>query len=193
MEIITKKIADMNFAAYNPRIQLEPGDEEYESIKKSLSRHGLVQPIVWNRRTNTVVGGHQRLKVLADMGVTDVDVSVVDLDPIAEKQLNIALNKVEGKWDDRKLSDLLIELGDDASETGFTFPEIEVLQNELQTFFEDSSGEEEDASDDDVTQDFFIISLPFEAEAEKEVRAYIKKNGEEGIVEAIVRKVRGEP
>lgn len=140
MEIIKKRISEMNLAAYNPRVELRPGDEEYETIKRSLGKYGLVQPIVWNRRTNTVVGGHQRLRVLADMGETEADVSVVDLDLIAEKQLNVALNKVEGKWDDRKLSEILLELGDDALQTGFTLPEIEVLQNELETFFRRRAG-----------------------------------------------------
>lgn len=190
MEIIKKKISEMNLAEYNPRVTLQPGDEEYETIKRSIEKYGLVQPIVWNRRTNTVVGGHQRLRVLADMGIDEADVSVVDLDPIAEKQLNIALNKVEGKWDDRKLSEILLELGDDAVQTGFTLPEIEVLQNELQTFFDDE--EEEPPAEEEPPQDFFLLTLTFDKADEKELKSYIKKNGEDGIVEAIVRKAKGE-
>lgn len=190
MEIIKKKISEMNLAAYNPRVTLQPGDEEYETIKRSIEKYGLVQPIVWNRRTNTVVGGHQRLRVLSDMGIDEADVSVVDLDIIAEKQLNIALNKVEGKWDDRKLSEILLELGDDAVQTGFTLPEIEVLQNELQTFFDEE--DEEPAGEEEPPQDFFLLTLQFDKADEKEIKSYIKKNGEDGIVMAIVRKAKGE-
>ena len=190
MEIITKKISEMNLAEYNPRVALQPGDEEYETIKRSIEKYGLVQPIVWNRRTNTVVGGHQRLRVLSDMGIQEADVSVVDLDSIAEKQLNIALNKVEGKWDDRKLSEILLELGDDAVQTGFTLPEIEVLQNELQTFFDDE--EDEEPAGEEPPQDFFLLTLTFDKADEKDVKSYIKKNGEDGIVMAIVRKAKGE-
>ena len=190
MEIITKKISEMNLAEYNPRVTLQPGDEEYETIKRSIEKYGLVQPIVWNRRTNTVVGGHQRLRVLSDMGIQEADVSVVDLDSIAEKQLNIALNKVEGKWDDRKLSEILLELGDDAVQTGFTLPEIEVLQNELQTFFDDE--EDEEPAGEEPPQDFFLLTLTFDKADEKDVKSYIKKNGEDGIVMAIVRKAKGE-
>lgn len=101
MEFEVKRIADINRAAYNPRVDLKPEDEEYQAIERSLKRHGLVQPIVWNRRTNTVVSGHQRLTVLEAQGETEVTVSVVDLDDIKEKELNIALNKITGEWDDK--------------------------------------------------------------------------------------------
>ena len=36
MEIIKKRIADMERAAYNPRVELRPGDDEYEALKYSL-------------------------------------------------------------------------------------------------------------------------------------------------------------
>ena len=188
MEIIKKKIADMNRAAYNPRVDLTPEDEEYQSIRESIEKYDLVQPIVWNRRTNTVVSGHQRLTVLTDMGRTEAEVSVVDLDIIAEKQLNVALNKVEGKWDEKKLTDILLELGEDATKTGFTLPEIEVLQNELTTFFDDEEQEEEQ----EQPQDFFVLSLQFHKADEKDIKAYIKENGEDGIIAAIVGTAKGE-
>lgn len=88
MEIIKKRIADMERAAYNPRVELRPGDDEYEALKYSLEHFGQVEPIVWNRRTNRVVGGHQRLTVEQDLGHEEVWVSVVDLDDLKEKELN---------------------------------------------------------------------------------------------------------
>lgn len=33
MEIIKKRIADMERAEYNPRVELMPGDDEYEKLK----------------------------------------------------------------------------------------------------------------------------------------------------------------
>ena len=137
MEFEVKRIADINRAAYNPRVDLKPEDEEYQAIERSLKRHGLVQPIVWNRRTNTVVSGHQRLTVLEAQGETEVTVSVVDLDDIKEKELNIALNKITGEWDDKKLTGILTELGEEAADTGFTLPEIDVLRDELKSYFDD--------------------------------------------------------
>lgn len=86
-------------AAYNPRKDLQPGDPEYEKLRRSLEEFGLVEPLVYNRRTGRLVGGHQRLKVLQETGVAEVEVSVVDLDEDREPALNLALNKLQGDWD----------------------------------------------------------------------------------------------
>uniref|UniRef100_UPI003A91CC4E ParB N-terminal domain-containing protein n=1 Tax=Ellagibacter isourolithinifaciens TaxID=2137581 RepID=UPI003A91CC4E len=93
MLIQKKLIKEMDRAAYNPRVELRPGDDEYEALKDSISEFGLVVPIIWNQRTNRVVGGHQRLTVEENLGHTEVMVSVVDMDEMQEKQLNVALNK----------------------------------------------------------------------------------------------------
>jgi ParB-like nuclease domain. len=69
-----------------------------------------------------VVGGHQRLKVLLDLGQTEIDCVVVDLDLQREKALNLALNKIQGEWDENKLAELMAELDAgafDVSLTGF--------------------------------------------------------------------------
>lgn len=100
MQIERKRISDLNRATYNPRIDLIPGDPEYENLRRSITTYGLLIPVIWNKRTNNVVGGHQRLTVLENEGETEVDVSVVDLDPMQERQLNVALNKIEGGWDE---------------------------------------------------------------------------------------------
>lgn len=99
MELKKMNINDLQPANYNPRVDLEEHDEEYQKIKRSIKKFGYVDPIIWNKKTNNIVGGHQRFKVLKDLGYQEVDVSVVDLDEQAEKTLNIALNKVEGDWD----------------------------------------------------------------------------------------------
>jgi hypothetical protein len=96
----------------------------------------LVEPLVWNKQTGNLVGGHQRLKVLKEQGVKEVEVSVVDLEPTKEKALNIALNKAQGEWDFPKLKDLLqeIDTGEfDIGITGFDEQEIEDLMNQLYT------------------------------------------------------------
>lgn len=184
MEFEVKRIADINRAAYNPRVDLKPEDEEYQAIERSLKRHGLVQPIVWNRRTNTVVFGHQRLTVLEAQGETEVTVSVVDLDDIKEKELNIALNKITGEWDDKKLTDILTELGEEAADTGFTLPEIDVLRDELKSYFDDVTETDEEPEED--LEDNFLLSLDFDAADEKPLKAYIKEHGEDAIVKIIV-------
>ena len=77
-----------------------------------------------------MVGGHQRLKVLTDMGITEVDVVVVDMDTEKEKALNIALNKISGEWDTEKLALVIADLQGtdfDVSLTGFDPEELEDL------------------------------------------------------------------
>jgi len=102
MEVRRMKVNEINPAPYNPRIDLKPGDPEYEALKKSIERFGLVDPLIWNKRTNRLVGGHQRLKVLKDLGYETADVVVVDLPESEEKTLNIALNKIQGDWEETK-------------------------------------------------------------------------------------------
>ena len=185
MEFEVKRIADMNRAAYNPRVDLRPEDEEYQAIERSLKRHGLVQPIVWNRRTNTVVSGHQRLTVLEAQGETEVTVSVVDLDDIQEKELNVALNKITGEWDDDKLSVILNELGEEATDTGFTLPEIDVLRDELKSYFDDVTAPDEEEPTEEP-EESFLLSLTFDAADEKPLKAYIKEHSEDVVVRIIV-------
>ena len=130
MQVSKIPISQLNPAAYNPRKDLKPGDPEYKKLKRSIQEFGYVEPIVWNKRTGNIVGGHQRHKVLLDMGMREVDCVVVDLDETKEKALNLALNKIQGDWDDLKLKDLLQELDTrefDLELTGFDMDEIEEL------------------------------------------------------------------
>ena len=133
-------IKNINPALYNPRKDLKLGDPEYEKLKKSLTEFDLVEPLIWNKRTGNLVGGHQRLKILEEMGQQEVDVSVVDLPPSKEKALNLALNKIQGDWDLPKLKDLLEELNTgefDMEITGFDDKEIEDLMTQFHAWSPD--------------------------------------------------------
>ena len=94
MLIEKKNTAELLPADYNPRKDLKPGDPEYDKLKRSIEQFGYVEPVIWNKVTGCVVGGHQRLKVLIDMGITEVECVVVEMDVEKEKALNIALNKI---------------------------------------------------------------------------------------------------
>jgi DNA modification methylase len=134
MKLETIDINKINPAVYNPRKDLKPGDSEYEKLKKSITEFDLVEPLILNKRGNVLIGGHQRLKVLKEMGRTEVEVSVVDLPPAKEKALNIALNKISGSWLLPELKDILqeIDTGEfDIEITGFDEKEIEDLINQL--------------------------------------------------------------
>src|SRR5690554_1004547 len=109
MNIQKIKIDKLNPATYNPRKELKAGDAEYEKLKRSILEFGYVEPVIWNKKTGNVVGGHQRLTVLKDLGHTEVDCVVIELDALKEKALNVALNRIQGEWDNDKLSALLTE------------------------------------------------------------------------------------
>jgi len=132
MDIQKIPAGKLNPAAYNPRKDLKPGDKEYEKLKRSIEEYGCVELIVWNKRTGNVVSGHQRLKVLLELGYTDIDCIVIDLDEQSEKALNLAMNKIGGAWDEDKLASLIADLDAgafDVSLTGFDAAEIDELMN----------------------------------------------------------------
>lgn len=124
------KISKLLSAEYNPRKDLQPGDAEYEKLKRSLEEFGYVEPVIWNKTTGNVVGGHQRLKILIAMGIEEIECVVVELSNEKEKALNVALNKISGDWDKDKLALLISDLQGadfDVSLTGFEPAEIDDL------------------------------------------------------------------
>jgi ParB-like chromosome segregation protein Spo0J len=133
MQIEVAQIDALNNAKYNPRKDLQPTDAEYVKLKNSVEHFGYVEPIIVNKRNMTVVGGHQRLKVLKDLGYKEIEVVYVDLNDTDEKALNIALNKISGDWDAERLEDLLREISLDTDFnvelTGFTLDEVETMFN----------------------------------------------------------------
>ncbi len=154
MEFKKIKIADLVPAAYNPRKALKPGDKEYEKIKNSISEFGYVDPVIVNKDM-TVIGGHQRITVLKDLGFTEIDCVVIDIDKTREKALNIALNKITGEWDKELLADLIADLQKsdfDVNFTGFDPPEIDQLM---------SSVHDKDVQEDDFDEEAALKDAPF--------------------------------
>ncbi|HGS8725121.1 TPA: DNA methyltransferase [Enterococcus faecalis] len=132
MNIEKMKLSELHPADYNPRIELKPGMEEYEKLKQSIQEFGFVDPPIFNKRTGNLVGGHQRVSVAKDLGIGEIEVSIVDLPIEKEKALNIALNKISGQWDEDKLVELLNELNtDELSLTGFNQEELDDLLSDL--------------------------------------------------------------
>ena len=94
-KIIHREINSLIFAEYNPR-QLTK--DQYQNLKDSISRFGLVDPIILNKDF-TVIGGHQRLKVCKQLKYKDIDCVVLDLTKEDERELNIRLNQSGGEFD----------------------------------------------------------------------------------------------
>lgn len=157
MEFKRLKIVDLVPASYNPRKKLKKGDKEYEKIKNSITEFGYVEPVIVNADM-TIIGGHQRVTVLTDLGYEEIDCIIVDVDKQKEKALNIALNKITGEWNKELLADLIADLQDsdfDVGFTGFEPPEIEQLFNSVH--------------DKKVTEDDFDIDAELEKPAVSKV------------------------
>lgn len=133
-------------ADYNPRKDLKPGDVEYEKLKRSIEQFGYVEPVIWNKKTGRVIGGHQRLKVLIDLGIKEVECVVVEFGEEKEKALNVALNKISGEWDKDKLV-LLIE---DLQGSDFDISLIGFDPAELDDLFKDNLKDQIKDDDFDV-------------------------------------------
>lgn len=132
MRVIDLKMA---FAPYNPRVDLKPGMPKYESIVNSIKEHGFADySIVYNKATKTLVGGHQRVKVLEErFGLKEIpNVVIVDIpDVLQEKEMNLALNHAEG-LDDKDMTEKLLKEIYEASPdriqfTGFELGDVEKM------------------------------------------------------------------
>jgi len=176
----TKKVPvkNINPAMYNPRRDLQPDDPEYQKLKRSIETFGYIEPIVYNEQTGNIISGHQRYKILAESGIEKVDCIVVDFDLEKEKLANIAMNKIDGKWDYPKLSDLLVELDSfnvDLEITGFD-------EDELEDFIvgwndeEGNGGGEGSGGGEEVSFDIVV-----ECDSEAEQKYLMKKLKEDGI------------
>jgi hypothetical protein len=153
MEFRKIRIDDLIPASYNPRKKLKPGDSEFEKIKNSITEFGYVDPVIVNKDM-TVIGGHQRITVLKELGYSEIECVVINIDKTKEKALNVALNKISGEWNKELLADLIKDLQSldyDIGFTGFEPPEIDQLFNEVH--------------DKDVKEDDFDLTKALEEAA----------------------------
>jgi ParB-like chromosome segregation protein Spo0J len=114
LEIQQMPLSKLIPAPYNPRRVLTPKSKPWQKLRAGIIEFGLVEPLIWNRTTGHLVGGHLRRQILEELGWDQAPVSIVELDPGREKSLNILLNNAEaqGRYDPHKLEELLGELED---------------------------------------------------------------------------------
>lgn len=98
-------------ADYNPRVI---SDSAKRRLKAGIKKLGILGPIIWNRRTGNIVGGHQRIGIMdklqgKDAGDYEVTVAEVDLSETEEIEANLLLNNAAamGEFDIVKLEPLL--------------------------------------------------------------------------------------
>ncbi len=162
MESIRIKITDLSRAEYNPRIMPE---NEMAALKTSIKTFGFVESVVVNThaceecgdRKWVLVGGHQRTTAVEGLvaqdeaikgietkdGITYIPANLVDLHLPEEKLLNLALNKIKGKWDEKKLFEMIVDLKESPSipASGFRDDEISRILDQTLDDEEDDEGE----------------------------------------------------
>lgn len=170
-------------ADYNPRII---DDENLKRLTKDIREHGLVTPLVWNKRTGVLVSGHQRLAAMDKIHRKDdyeVPVAVIDVSEKEEKQLNVQMNNpsLQGSWD----LDALAGLRDD----GISFEDMGFNRADID-FMYDGDVDFDGPVDDDTDQDDNAPSkreTPFDEDVEDEkdklaeMASFDGKEGQEGL------------
>lgn len=108
------KRSTIQLADYNPR---KLSDESRKTLKRGIKKFGLVGGIIVNKRTSTLVSGHQRLSVMDELQKYPendyrIRVDVIDVDDKQEKELNILLNNpnAQGTWDYDALRELIPDI-----------------------------------------------------------------------------------
>lgn len=195
MQVIERNISDIIPADYNPR---ELTKKQYAEIKESIAKFGLVDPLIVNihpTRKNILVGGHQRLQVIIDMGLKTAPCVEVNLDEKQEKELNIRLNKNQGQWNYDNLAnffdvDNLVDWGFDSKELNFS--NVVELNDTMSAVDNEFSGE----GDDFLPSQVRMVQLFLSSETEPIFRTQIEKLKEvynaDNITDAVMTAIKNE-
>ena len=163
MIIEKKQIADLIPAPYNPR---QSTAKQEKHLKESLEKFGLVEPIIFNKQTGYIVGGHFRVRELKKLGIKEIECVIVDLNEDDEKELNIRLNANTGSWDWDTLAN------------DWEVVDLEAWGLEIPQFDEGNSEDLEDLSDKIKSMFKIEVICKDEQEQEKTYNKLIEQNYE---------------
>ena len=97
------KLADVDFASYNPRTISDPA---FQGLRESLGDLGLLEVPVVNTFGGKLrmISGHQRCKAMIEEGYTHADCIVVEFDDATERMANLTMNNpaIQGTFDPTK-------------------------------------------------------------------------------------------
>lgn len=128
-EMAVMRRSEIKEAPYNPRIITE---ENRKKLKSKIKAVGLLQPLTVNKRTGNLVNGHQRLAIMDSLERGkdyELDVSVIDIDERAEKEMVVFFNNpsAQGEWNLDMLAEMNLEMGIDFDEMGFEQYDVDML------------------------------------------------------------------
>lgn len=164
----------LKVAEYNPR---KMSKREMASLRASIKTNGFVEPLVVQKSTSMLIGGHQRVTALRDVckelgvPVPRVPAVVLDVDDRRAKLLNLALNRIHGDFNQDLLASLMSNLHeemamtpDEILSTGFSAKEI------------DSMLEDDDEGDLTTFASSVTLSLQFDSPEQRDaVKAVLKE------------------
>lgn len=126
-KVETRKIKSLKAHPKNPR---QLSKIQHDHLKTSLEKFGIADKPIINV-DGTIIGGHQRLKILKEMGLKEIEVLVPDRELTQEEvdEMNIRLNR-GGEFD----FDILANEYDvnDLINWGFNERELHLLLDEIE-------------------------------------------------------------
>ena len=172
IQVVNRK--DIHGADYNPRKITEAARKK---LRAKLKQWGLLQPIIANKRTMNIVGGHQRIgemDAIIRKPDYELTVAMIDVDEKDEVAINVFLNNQSamGEWDIFALQDIKEIFPDIDYETdmGFDEADINILFGKQE---EDERLMEEQAVAQEYTADHF-------RNAKRETRENAKRQNQQG-------------
>lgn len=108
MKIETWPISKLKENPYNAR---GIKTKDFERLKRQIKKHGIYKPLLVNE-DGLVIGGNMRLKAYQDLGITEVDVSIVSAKTEAEiLALGLSDNDRAGYYEEQDFAELIQEYG----------------------------------------------------------------------------------
>ncbi|HDR1906685.1 TPA: ParB N-terminal domain-containing protein [Pasteurella multocida] len=146
-EMVTLKRSEILPHPKNPR-QID--QKAQKNLFKKMGEVGLLQPLIVNKRTGYLLGGHQRLAVMDKHekykdGKNDyeLDVALVDLPEKEELAMLVFLNNpsAQGTWQTELLAEINLDLGISFEDMGFDNLDVDLIfdgDGRFSALFEDS-------------------------------------------------------
>ncbi len=133
---VARKLQDLIKNGYNPR---KLSENERRDLERSIKEFGTVVPVILNTgsRTNIIIGGEQRVKVYADLGIAEIECMIPsrELTLEEERELNLRLNKNTGSWNEELLKEfdmsLLLDIGFGDEELQNLFDDVDLVEDDF--------------------------------------------------------------
>ena len=186
LEVVEVPVADLVPYAGNAK---KHSDYQVDTIAASIQEFGNCDPIgVWHNVGGEmeIVEGHGRVMALKKLGIETAP--VIFLDHLTDEQRRAYTHvhnqtTLNSGFDSATIEIELNELSFDFQQFGFEgeFSSLDLLS--CDSSYMDIKGNEE------TGKDTFNVTLTFDKSHEGEVSRYIKENGKQGLVSAVLEKV----